>query len=204
MGAKQTVILIILSGFTYGCLAQKKNPSVAKSKLKQALDCQYINKYPAIERNKFYPFNVADSIKLISFRHQKNNYPIKGNTLIEDSIIEMKALTRSDIEELTDIQFNNFYFKKTNYGMISQCFLPRNAILFLDKSGDLLESVLLCFHCSGYQKSNEQIEFGADCSQKSALLRQYFLSKGIKFGTDMSIERYPGEINYDDSIFSKL
>ena len=59
-------------------------------------------------------------------------------------------MTKTETNELTDILYNNFYKKLPNYGTLTQCFFPRNAILFLDKSGYLKEYILICFHCDSF------------------------------------------------------
>src|SRR3954451_10785125 len=74
-------------------------------------NCYYKPTYSTAQRGKFYPFNIADTIKLISFRYQRYNSPIKGDTLITDSLLEIKTLTTSEIDQLTDILYNNFYKK---------------------------------------------------------------------------------------------
>src|ERR1700730_6408998 len=67
------------------------------------LNCIYKFKYSIVQRNKFYPFNIADTIKLVSFHYHRNNYPIKSDTLIVDSLVEIKTLSMPEINILTDI-----------------------------------------------------------------------------------------------------
>ena len=157
------------------------------------LNCLYKQKYSKTKRSAFYPFNIADTVKLVSFRYHKHNYPVKGDTLIIDSLIEIKTLTTTETHNLTDILYNNFYKRKPNYGILTQCFFPRNAILFLDKGGRLKEYIFLCFQCDRYELSSETVDFGDECTQKMEKLRQFFVSAGLRFGTDMTIEAYPGE-----------
>jgi hypothetical protein len=177
--------------------AQHSNKQMKMPKPKGDLNCYYKSKYSADERNKFYPFNSADIIKLVSFRYHKNNYPIGKNGLAIDSLIESKTLTNEDISNLTDILFNNFYKRQPNYGVVTQCFFPRNAIIFLDKFGNLTDYILLCFHCNRHQEGSDSVKYGDECEQKVELLRDFFISKGIMFGTDAKIESYPGE-DFDD------
>lgn len=157
------------------------------------LNCIYNAKFSPTQRNQFYPFSISETVKLISFRYHRRNYPIKGDSLLIDSLIEIRTLSASDINNLTDILYNNFYKIKPNYGSSKQCFFPRNAIVFYDKSGYLKESVLLCFHCDQYETSSGKINFGSNCTQKMEKLRQFFIASGIKFGTDKKIDLYPGE-----------
>jgi hypothetical protein len=157
-------------------------------------NCVYRNKYTESERLKFYPFNIADTIKLISFRYHSNNYPIGNGHINTDSLLEQKILNKEEVAGLTDFLYNIMPKRPGNIGTFSMCFWPRNAILFIDKSGKLKEYVLICFHCHRYESSSSG-NFGNwdECYQKSEILRKFFVSAGIKFGTDLSIREYPGE-----------
>jgi hypothetical protein len=190
----RTLILILfLVGQLQDLSAQVNAKEVKLPKLKGDLNCFYKPKYSAKKRGEFYPFNIADTIKLVSFRHYRHNYPIKGDTLLTDSLIEIKTLTKNETNDLTDILYNNFYKKRPNYGSMTQCFFPRNAILFYDKNGHLKESILLCFQCDRHQESSDIVNFGNDCTQKMEKLRLYFITSGLNFGTDRTLYLYPGE-----------
>ena len=157
------------------------------------LNCHYVKKFNEQQRLQFYPFNVSDTIKLVSFRYHANSYPIHKDSLLIDSLIETKILTNDQVNKLTDIMYNNFFKKQPNYDVTSLCFLPRNAILFVDKNGKLKEHIGICFHCDNYTKSSEEIKMGDDCDQKMEKLRKFFIAAGIKFGTDNTIDSYAGE-----------
>lgn len=187
------ILLFFILGHIKSVTAQTDVEEVKLLKPKGDLNCVYKPKYSATQRSQFYPFNIADTIKLISFRYHRHNYPINGDTLLVDSLIELKTLTKADINNLTDILYNNFYKQQPNYGSLTQCFFPRNAILFYDKAGHLIENILLCFHCNRHEESSDKINFGSDCTQKMEKLRQFFVSSGLKFGTDKTIDIYPGE-----------
>ena len=181
--------------------AQTSVEQVELTKLKGNLNCFYKPKYSAKQRTLFYPFNSTDTIKLVSFRYHRHNYPIIKDSVIVDSLVEIKVLTKPEINKLTDILYNNFYKQQPNYGEFSTCFFPRNAILFYDKTGHLKENILLCFHCDSHQKSSEKVNYGSDCTQKMEKLRQFFIVLGLKFGTDKEIEKYPGEESDDGIIY---
>jgi len=187
------ILILFIVGQIQSLTAQTTVEKVKLPKPKGDLSCVYKAKHSSTQRSQFYPFNISDTIKLVSFRYHRHNYPIKGDTLLIDSLTEIKALTKSEIINLTDILYNNFHKKRPNYGSLPQCFFPRNAILFYDKSGQLKESILLCFHCDRHQESSNNVNFGSDCTQKMEMLRQFFVSSGLKFGTDKTIEFYPGE-----------
>jgi hypothetical protein len=166
----------------------KKDASTTKLKVRIDENCIYRNKYSETERLKFYPFNVADTIKLISFRYHDNNYPVDKEHIITDSLVEQKVLDREEVARLTDILYNNGPNKPGKSRSIVDCFEPRNAVLFIDKAGKLKEYMLICFHCRRIESfSSEKIGTWDDCDQKSEMIRQFFVAAGVKFGTDLTI-----------------
>jgi hypothetical protein len=186
------ILIVVFAGRLQSATGQAKHFKAPK--LMGDLNCTYMPKYSAKQRSKFYPFDIADTIKLVSFRYNRLNYfPMKGDTLLLDSLLENKSLSRIEVDQLTDIFYNNFYKKQPNYGMLTQCFLPRNAILFFDKAGHLKEYIIICFHCDRHKESSNKIDWGDECTQKMEKLRQFFVSVGLKFGTDKTVGLYPGE-----------
>ena len=156
--------------------------------------CVYKKKYSDTTRLHFYPFNKAAEIKLVSFRYQKyDTTPVSKSSVIVDSLQESMSLSKNSIDSLTDILYNNFYKKRGNVGEIPQCWMPRNAILFYNASGKLFETMIICFHCEEYRASSDKVKLGDDCYEKVEKLRAYFISQGVKFGTDPEIPGYPGE-----------
>lgn len=123
-----------------------------------------------------YPFNISDTVKLVSFRYHNNN-------------------------QFTDVLYNNVTknFGKSNaihIGSVSQCFDPRNAVLFIDKTGKLKAYVLICFHCRRFLQNPEKPGWNWDfCDQKFEMIRQFFISTGIRYGTDLSVNEFPGELD---------
>lgn len=180
--------------FTGVCVnAQNETDTLPVIRLKGNLNCLYKNKFSAEKRKKNYPFNIADTVKIVSFRYHFNNYPIDSNTFITDSLIDIRTLNESEVDVMTDIIYNNFYKRKPNYLEVAGCFWPRHAILFIDDKGKLLESVLICFSCDRYRLSSKNIDFGDRCLQKMNKLKSFFKLKGIKFGLDKEHGLYPGE-----------
>ena len=190
---KPLFLILFLLVYRQSAIGQTTEEQIKLPTPRGDLKCFYKPKYSVPQRNQFYPFNIADTIKLISFRYHKNNYPVKGDSVLTDSLVAVKILTKQEVNKLTDILYNNFYKRNPNYGVLMQCFFPRNAILFLNSFGHLKENVLLCFHCDRHEASSDEINFGNECSQKMEKLRQFFVSIGLKFGTDKSVDLYPGE-----------
>ena len=194
---KLLLLILVLVGHLQSVTGQTTGKQIKIPKPKGDLNCVYKSKYSAIQRDKFYPFSITDTIKLVSFRYHKNNYPLKGDTILLDSLVEIKTLSKDEVDKLTDVLYNNFYKRQSNYGSMSQCFWPRNAILFLDKTGHLKEHIFICFHCDRHQESSDKIKWGDECSQKMEKLRHFFMLAGLKFGTDKTVDLYPGEA-YDE------
>lgn len=191
------LIVIIILGVTSAALGQKI-PVPKRQGVNE--NCYYKAKYSAEKRLSFYPFSISDSIVLVSFRHHENNYPIHEDSVVVDSLIEIKQLNKHEIDQLTDILYNNFYIKPGNIGSLALCFDPRNAILFF-KGGKLKESIIICFHCSRYKTSSKKYSLlGAECNQKLEKIRAFFIAKGISVGTDLSIDFYPGETFMSDFV----
>jgi len=150
--------------------------------------CIYKRKYSEAERLKFYPFNLADTIMLVSFRYDHDIYPLDQHQFLYDSLIEKRVLSKTEIEQLTDILYNNVAKKHGNIGYLTQCFDPHNAILFIDKTGRLREYLLICFLCDRYEASSDQIELWDPCNEKIEMMRGFFVSTGIKYGTISTLE----------------
>ncbi|WP_153797572.1 hypothetical protein [Foetidibacter luteolus] len=193
-----TLTLFISALFT-DATGQKIADSSKRSIYKDYQKCKYVSKYTPAQRSRFYPFSIGDSVKLVSFRYHRNNCPVQEGKIFEDSLIEQKVLNTTELEKLTDILYNNFYYRQPQccVSSITQCFFPRNAILFLDRTDQLKESILICFHCNRIEKSSEAMILGDNCNGKMEKLRQFFISSGIEFGTNTTIDIYPGETGSD-------
>ncbi|HUC81706.1 MAG TPA: hypothetical protein VMR70_12370 [Flavisolibacter sp.] len=188
MNVTLTLWALLVSGFSF---AQEKKPLPPPGI--EAYKCIYSKRYSDKARLQLYPFNDYQTIKLVSYRYHGDNLPIRKSQVIEDSLIEEVTLSKQDIIALTDVLYNN-YTKGGLPPLKPLCsFAPRNAILFFDDKNSLREFLVICFHCSDYEKSSDQLNTGSDCTEKLEKLRKLFIEKGVKFGTDKNIERYPGE-----------
>ena len=150
-------------------------------------NCIETSRYAPEERMKFYPFDTSTVIKIVSFDSGDSVFlhtlPIKDKEIDFSGITEVKTLSRSQIDKLTNILYNVTYkgeiFKLSGTG----CYNPRNAILFYDSADHLLEFIELCFECHESQLSSDKISLGDLCNQKSNLLKDFFLTAGIEIGT---------------------
>ncbi|MEA5260748.1 hypothetical protein VB264_23315 [Arcicella aquatica] len=156
------------------------------------LKCVPLNKYSAVQRKQFYPFNQSSLVKIISFKEYINiDTLITGvteSTIFADlqnqpKIFESFTLNQKQLNELTYILYN-YGFKTKKYEEESMCYYPRNAIVFYDKKGLPFEWIELCFECNGYKKTSKQVKTGDFCIGKYELLKHFFKKHKIHYGID--------------------
>jgi hypothetical protein len=161
-------------------------------------NCIFKKKYSLEERFRMLKVEEDDTVKLVSFLYKRRDYPVSRDGVIANRLIETKVLSKAETNTLTNILYNNFIIKSSGISLMDQCFYPRNAIIVLSREGRVKHYILICFHCSNYETYMEKVDLGDDCNQKMAMIRGFFVSKGIYFGTDMNIDSYPGEKFTDD------
>jgi len=178
------VFLLALTLFTISAFSQKRSDD----------DCIFTNRYSTKQLLQRYPFNQSDSIVLVSFHYQhKEQPPVSIDSVNKDSIIEPTMLTTREKNRLSAILFNYEERKRTGIAAMNQCFYPRHAIVFYNQ-GKVKDYLLICFHCYRFAPGTEKFRFPA-CSEKSEMLRKFFISNGVIFGTDLRIQINNGERN---------
>jgi len=205
------LFLLIVFAIPYLAFGQSKSNKVPHALTKKEMrlgekysQCLYQNKYSTEQRRNFFPFKTADTIRLVSYEANQPNYDaepvmhpmdtveifipmaVSNFKLNAHRIIENKILSLSDIDSLTDIMYNvGFVSQKAyNYSNIGySCYNPRNAILFINSKGMLTQYIEFCFECKRLFKSSSKIIIGEFCDQKYEMLKQYFLSQGLQYGT---------------------
>lgn len=150
------------------------------------------------ERLKNYPFNIAAQIQLVSFKHNtaddkfdgyKDSLPRNNDTICYSKLNEIRNLTYTQVDKLTDVLYNYGYRREINdtnliYTDISlQCYNPRNAILFLDSLGKVFEFIEICFECDKTKESSDKVNLGVSCNQKLGLIKRFFIEIGVDYGT---------------------
>ena len=106
-------------------------------------------------------------------------------------IKEIKVLTRPQINQLTNIIYNTGLKVSKDRELVPApfenggggCFDPRNALLFVDENGKIFDYFEICFECNVADSKSGKITIGSGCNQKFDLLKKYFISLGIKYGT---------------------
>jgi hypothetical protein len=195
---------IILACVLTSCLTHgQKLPGRHATKNEQELmdksqDCARVKSVPLAERLKHYPFDRAKDVKLVSFKssydsafgeYYEDSLPRKNDTVCFSKMFEIITLTPSQVDTLTDLIYN--YGFKFNYkpkgnvyfiSSIMECYNPRNAILFLDKSNQVFEFIEICFECKKTRTSSDNVSLGTACNQKLLLIKDLFREAGIKYG----------------------
>ncbi len=141
------------------------------------LKCVHANSYTEKQRFAFYPFNKASSVKLISFKDTQNTEISDRKTKSHEEI----TLNKQEMVKLTDILYN-YSSRGKRYEEETNCYEPRNAIIFCDNQGTEFERIELCFECSQYKKSSDKMMIGDFCVGKYELLKHLFRKVGIKYG----------------------
>jgi hypothetical protein len=190
---KLALLLLLVPSLAYG---QKKHPLQKPPTYQEALrlqkfeQCLHQDIFTAKQRRAFFPFNTTNSIKIISFNDPKvdfNRLPVKYHIIDKTKVREIKTLSISGIDSLTDILYNIGYTPMKGGLEIAdpggKCYNPRNAILFIDKKGHVSEYIEFCFQCHKIEFSSKKIRKTEYCDDKFDLLRRYFLAQGIKIGT---------------------
>ena len=155
--------------------------------------CEYKLLYPTAKRRNIYPFASSSEIWLVSYPFlfdsvipllSFDKFNIDRNLFRESAHLSMSA-----IDSLTDILYNNIYTKRIDsihgkpiiYQMgAADCYMPQNAILFINDIGKAFAYIELCFECSKYKTSSNIIAMEEFCFQKYNLLKQFFIANAIK------------------------
>lgn len=206
MKTKNAILLLAIILLSFNGLSQKKAtkkpfPPPPPSLNEPWLFCKYIPKYKASDRLKFYPFNKAKYVRIISYKEEvftdttnffqdkilSNGKRLPRNVMsdlsIQPKVFESYLLNKSDINSLTNILYNHS-FRGKKYEEGTTCYIPRNAIIFYDGRGFAFEWIEICFECSQYKKTSEKVQSGDFCIGKYELLKKFFQKKDIKYGTE--------------------
>jgi hypothetical protein len=193
------IAFLILTHSVYG---QKNNlakipPGVPTKKEMEAEERNHncirkINK-TFTARLKNYPFSISTQIQFVSFMgssrtvdheivYTNDSLPRLNDTVCYSKLHEIKTLTFSQVDKLTDILYN-YGYRGVIYTMSeTMCYNPRNAILFLDSTGKVFEFIEICFECDKTRESSDKISLGDLCDQKMSMLKDLFKKIGIEFG----------------------
>ena len=170
-------------------------------------DCIFTNRLTTGQRLSKYPFSKA--VKIVAVSYPACCWPtpeviigdttpklpdsviceglnVKEGKLYYSSLIEIKTLSKLQIELLTNIIYNTRYKKPYTYRLPMpgySCFMPRNALVFFDKNGKVFDYLEICFECRRFESLSDKISIGTGCNQKLDLLKKYLVDLGSKYGT---------------------
>ncbi|MEZ2338240.1 hypothetical protein AB6735_21505 [Mucilaginibacter sp. RCC_168] len=177
-------------------------------------DCTFTDQYTVEQRLKKYPFSGAYKILAVSYRggaepnteisfdtlkpvqklsHKelqlRNGLVIIKDSLDYSTVIETKTLTKNQIIRLTNIIYNTDFKKIDRANLMGRgaCFEPRNSFIFLNKNGKVVHRLDICFHCHNYESDTNKLDIGTVCSQKYDILRKFFISIGVIYGTNKNM-----------------
>lgn len=183
------VILFVLILFSTAVFAQEKQHPPPPPIRKKVIRSNQI-KYSLLKRSSFYPFNKCSQIKLVSFGlHLDSNQlkiedncklPTLNDTICFSKLDETKTLTKSQIDTLSDILYNEC--SRWNFANYTEagCYYPRNAILFFDKDGRAFEYLEIAFDCTLIKLSNSKFIKPDLCDHMYEKLQAFFTSNGLK------------------------
>lgn len=139
-----------------------------------------------------YPFNRAKRILLVTGDQGRSNLfisdsaqlivPKKANRIDTTRFIAKHQLTDNGIDSLIKIINQR---DKDDLIMEPFCTEPYNAILFIDKEGNIFEYIALCFRNSGKNIDYSEVgppavNLGSWCSNKGTMLADFFQRRSIK------------------------
>ena len=143
-------------------------------------------------RLKNHPFDRSAQIQFVSFASNgtamnetvsvADSLPRLNDTICYSQLREVKTLTFSQVDKLTDILYNYGFAGPVHTMDMALCYRPRNAILFLDSTGKAFAFVEICFECDRLVKSSDKVLVGDWCDQKMDMLKELFIEVGVKYG----------------------
>ncbi|MGX7666131.1 hypothetical protein [Flavobacterium pedocola] len=197
------IVLLLSVQFCFG----QRNPG---------MKCGWYGKKTPLERKKIAPFDKAKKILLIAFPSPNAGIIVNGNQVVIDSITltqmnykviksfttsekykyyatEIVELPTSQIDELSNWMINFKVIRRPKEVIVNMtnCYEPRNAVLFLDENNNVVSHLEICFECGQYYLTPESISDFNDlcklggCDEHQILLKEFFRKSGIKYGIDM-------------------
>ncbi|GEM_PF-2265932 len=133
------------------------------------------------ERSGRYPFSEAAKVVFMAFDEASGKIPVANGPFDSAQIKSIKVLDNKQLNTLTDLIFNYNYSTKNQLRVHTEpgCYIPRNAILFIEEQERVFAYLEICFECYQYKSSEEQVNLGAACEDKLNLLKKLFNDAGV-------------------------
>lgn len=198
---KQVVFIPLLLLISSVQAQRRFSPDNFNRQVKYNDSCQRNTNYPLAKRMKKFPFNKAASIQLISFdglvsvtdsgtiKITSQDPALLGVPEVPLYVKERVTLNAVQIDSLTDILYNYGYIRRSASARTSDCYAPRNAIIFIAADGKVFAFIEMCFMCLNTRLSDERISLGELCENKLQLIRQFFGDAGVTFGIEGNSDR---------------
>jgi hypothetical protein len=176
--------------------------NISYSQDKSNVECGFFGNKTVEERNSIFPFSEAEKVLLISYPSTNIRklskidsvslsqfYNIEKEFIFHDSLkskvfyaTKVAQLKVYAINELSNLMFNYDYRlinedepKNISYIL---CYIPRNAILFLDKNEKVISVIEICFECYKYYLFPKSEEFkdvlGLECDESINYFKNLF------------------------------
>lgn len=179
------LLLLVVSG----CRSTNSNRPLPPPSAKDFHDnqqCYHNGHLNAAARSNIFPFSKAHKIVVVSFDSKWGHTPIANDTICHAKTKETVVLSTADINRLTDVLYNYNYSKKTNVftDITTGCYYPRHAIIFLDNTDKVISFLEICLECQQLKTNLPRENTGPFCEGKYRLLKEFFVSIGIKHYKD--------------------
>lgn len=168
-------------------------------------------KFSINELPNIYPFSKASKVKIISYNTDflsefpiplppiekdgdstiikkiiaNQTFPIKLNNILGNEnlkgIEQTKTLNFAETFELSKLLYNTCGKFPNEMREISNCFFPRNAILFYNDNDKVFEFLEICFECHRMEfTSKKSLEINGMCNEFYSKLENLFKKNGLK------------------------
>lgn len=181
----KNLLLSLLFLISFSTFSQQKTKQEKREECIRSTNYSFKKRLSLLSVDSITEIKVVSHITKVgvygdSLQKYFNNLKVKEDYFNEKEFHEVETLTLSQIEKLTDIFFN--YNNKSGIVIAKGCYMPRNAIIFLDKNQKILGYIEICFECLNYRTSDEALTIGSYCSEKYDLIKAVFKESGITYG----------------------
>jgi hypothetical protein len=171
------------------CTPSKRAPRPPEIDLSDP-KCYHNGGQSANRRRRNYPFDVAATVEVASFKgvceYDFGTIVGEEEKAVQPDTFERVILSDGQIGAFTDILYNYNYSKTTIAFSedLSGCYYPRQVVLFKDKKGNIFESMEVCFQCVRVESTFEDRNTIQFCAGKYELLKAFFVELGITYFED--------------------
>ncbi len=126
------------------------------------------------EIEKQFPYSATRTVMVVSFKalsdEVEREIPKTNGQVDFQKMFESRKLDHELTEKMLDILVN--YDNKDGAMDVMMCYEPRNGIVFLDKSDQVLGYIEICFDCLQYNIEPKTIRVGSFCTEKMDAIQE--------------------------------